>query len=107
MLKIKTRKSKWTIVFDKKYGSKIDKMKGGRSKKNIAKVSGIPYNAIHEVYRKAEGAFYSSGSRPNQSSASWALGRVYAYIMGGEAVRRLDNHITEKYNVKFKVPTKK
>lgn len=102
---VKKKKSKWTIKFDKEYGKEIDKMKGGRTKRNIAKVSSIPFKAIDEVYKKAEGAFYSSGSRPNQSSISWALGRTYAYIMGGEAVRRLDNHITKKYKVKFKIKT--
>ncbi len=102
-VEVKKKRSKWTIKFDNEYGKKIDKMKGGRSKRNIAKVSSIPFKAIDEVYKKAEGAFYSSGSRPNQSATSWALGRVYAYIMGGEAVRRLDKHITEKYKVKFKI----
>ena len=106
-VKVAKRKSKWTIAFDKEYGKAIDKLKGGRSKRNIAKVSGIPFKAIDEVYKKAEGAYYSSGSRPNQSATSWALGRVYAYIMGGEAVRRLDNHITKKYKVAFKIKTKK
>jgi hypothetical protein len=104
-VKVPKRKSKWTIAFDSKYGDAIDKLKGGRSKRNIAKVSGIPFKAIDEVYKKAEGAYYSSGSRPNQSATSWALGRTYAYIMGGEAVRRLDKHITDKYNVKFSIKT--
>ena len=103
---VKKRKSKWTIAFDKEYGKEIDKLKGGRSKRNIAKVSGVPFKAIDEVYKKAEGAFYSSGSRPNQSATSWALGRTYAYIMGGKAVRKLDDHITKKYSVKFKIKTK-
>jgi len=106
-VKAPKRKSKWTTSFDKEYGTKIDKLKGGRSLKNIAKVSGLPHKALKEVYEKAEGAFYSSGSRPNQSATSWALGRTYAYIMGGEAVRRLDNHITKKHKVKFKIKTKK
>ena len=105
-VEVKKRKSKWTNAFDKEYGKEIDKLKGGRSKRNIAKVSGVPFKAIDEVYKKAEGAFYSSGSRPNQSATSWALGRTYAYIMGGKAVRKLDDHITKKYSVKFKIKTK-
>ena len=98
----KSRKSKWTILFDKEYGDKLDNMKGKRSKRNIAKVTGIPFKAIDEVYKKAEGAYFSSGSRPNQSPESWARGRVYSYIMGNEKVRKIDKAITEKYNVKFK-----
>ena len=77
-------------------------MKGKRSKRNIAKVTGIPFKAIDEVYKKAEGAYFSSGSRPNQSPQSWPRGRVYSYIMGNEKVRKIDKAITEKYNVKFK-----
>ena len=105
--KVKDRKSSWTIQFDKEYGEQLDAMTGKRSKKNIAKITGIPLKAIDEVYKKGEGAFYSSGSRPNQTPSSWARGRIYAYIMGGEKVRKVDKDITEKYKVKFKHRTKK
>tara|TARA_R110002074_G_scaffold31298_1_gene87859 strand:+ start:295 stop:744 length:450 start_codon:yes stop_codon:yes gene_type:complete len=105
--KVKEKKSTWTTQFDKEYGEELDAMKGKRSKSNIAKVTGIPLKAINEVYKKGEGAFYSSGSRPNQTASSWARGRIYAYIMGGEKVRKVDKDITEKYKVKFKHKTKK
>ena len=105
--KVKERKSTWTTQFDKEYGDQLDAMKGKRSKRNIAKVTGIPFKAIDEVYKKGEGAFYSSGSRPNQTASSWARGRIYAYIMGGEKVRKVDKDITDKYKVKFKHRTKK
>ena len=96
----KSKRSKYTIQFDKRYGDKLDKMKGGRSKTNIAKVTGIPFKAIDEVYKKGEGAYRSSGSRPNQTAQSWARARLYSYIMGGGA-RKADKAITERYNVKF------
>lgn len=105
--KVKEKKSTWTTQFDKEYGEQLDAMKGKRSKSNIAKVTGIPLKAINEVYKKGEGAFYSSGSRPNQTASSWARGRIYAYIMGGEKVRKVDKDITDKYKVKFKHRTKK
>tara|TARA_R110002124_G_scaffold55296_1_gene156496 strand:+ start:80 stop:529 length:450 start_codon:yes stop_codon:yes gene_type:complete len=105
--KVKEKKSTWTTQFDKEYGEELDAMKGKRSKSNIAKVTGIPLKAINEVYKKGEGAFYSSGSRPNQTASSWARGRIYAYIMGGEKVRKVDKDITEKYKVNFKHRTKK
>ena len=105
--KVKERKSSWTNAFDKKYGDELDAMKGKRSKKNIAKVSGIPLKAVNEVYKKGEGAYYSSGSRPNQTASSWARGRLYAYIMGGKKVRKADEDITKKYKVRFRVPTEK
>jgi len=105
--KAKSKKSKHTARFDKEYGEKLDTMKGKRSKKNIAEITGIPLKAVNAVYKKGEGAYYSSGSRPNQSPQSWARGRLYAYIMGGKKVRVVDKDITEKYKVKFKIPPDK
>tara|TARA_R110000796_G_scaffold20735_4_gene61492 strand:+ start:1380 stop:1823 length:444 start_codon:yes stop_codon:yes gene_type:complete len=105
--KVKSKKSSYTVLFNKKYGKELDAMKGKRSKKNIAKITGIPFKAIDEVYKKGEGAYYSSGSRPNQTPSSWARGRIYAYIMGGKKVRKVDKSITDKYKVKFKIPTEK
>tara|TARA_R100000805_G_C3617737_1_gene120034 strand:+ start:735 stop:1172 length:438 start_codon:yes stop_codon:yes gene_type:complete len=96
----KSKESSWTKKFNDKYGKELDKMKGGRSKKNIAKVTGIPFKAIDEVFKKGEGAYYSAGSRPNQTPQSWAYARVYSYILGGNA-RKIDKEITKKYNVKF------
>jgi hypothetical protein len=96
----KPRQSSWTVKFNKKYGKQLDNMKGGRSKRNIAKVTGIPFKAIDEVFKKGEGAYYSAGSRPNQTPQSWAYARVYSYILGGNA-RKTDSAITKKYNVKF------
>lgn len=96
----KSKESSWTKKFDKKYGEELDKMKGGRSKRNIAKVTGIPFKAINEVFKKGEGAYYSGGSRPNQTPQSWAYARLYSYILGGNA-RKIDAEITKKYKVKF------
>ena len=98
--KVEPKKSSWTVKFNKKYGKELDKMKGGRTKRNIAKVTGIPFKAIDEVFKKGEGAYYSAGSRPNQTPQSWAYSRLYSYILGGNA-RKIDSAITKKYNVKF------
>ena len=54
-----------------------------------------------EVVKKGKGAYYSSGSRPNQTAESWGKARMYSYIMGGKT-RKYDQHITDKYNVKLK-----
>jgi hypothetical protein len=96
----KSKESSWTKKFNDKYSEQLDKMKGGRSKRNIAKVTGIPFKAIDEVFKKGEAAYFTSGSRPNQTPQSWAYARVYSYILGGNA-RKVDNSITKKYNVKF------
>lgn len=95
------RKSSWTIKFKEAYGNAIEKHGGKKDLKTIAKVSKIPLKALQEVYKKGVGAYYSSGSRPGQTANSWAYARVYAYIMGGAAVRKIEQHITDKYKVKF------
>jgi len=106
-LKVKKRKSSWTKQFNDKYGKELKGMKGGKSVKNIAKVTGIPFKALKEIFEKGEAAYYSSGSRPNQTASSWAYARIYAYIMGGKAIRKVENNITKKYKVKFSIPTEK
>tara|TARA_R100001443_G_scaffold108798_1_gene119685 strand:+ start:68 stop:493 length:426 start_codon:yes stop_codon:yes gene_type:complete len=98
--KAKSKESSYTIQFNKKYGEQLSKMKGGKSKRNIAKITGIPYKALDEVMKKGEGAYYSSGSRPNQTPQSWGRARMYSYILGGNA-RKVDKEITKRYNVKF------
>tara|TARA_B100000700_G_C14511427_1_gene608807 strand:- start:135 stop:365 length:231 start_codon:yes stop_codon:yes gene_type:complete len=67
----------------------------------IATQTRIPVQALRAVKKKGMGAYYSSGSRPNQTAESWGKARMYSYILGGPT-RKIDNHITQKYNVKFK-----
>jgi len=96
----KSKESTWTTRFNKIYGKRLEAMKGGRNKQNISKLTGIPFKALDEVVKKGEGAFRSSGSRPNQTPQSWGKARMYSYILGGPA-RRIDREITKKYNVDF------
>lgn len=100
-LNTRKRRSSWTVKFNKEYGEKLDKL-GKRSIKNIAKVTKLPYKALLQVYRKGKGAYYSGGSRPNQTPQSWGLARVYGYVMGNKKVRKVDKEVTEKYEVRFK-----
>jgi hypothetical protein len=45
--------------------------------------------------KKGEGAYYSSGSRPNQTPQSWAYARLASAITGGKA-SLVDYSILEK-----------
>tara|TARA_B110000977_G_scaffold26440_1_gene32899 strand:- start:4386 stop:4544 length:159 start_codon:yes stop_codon:yes gene_type:complete len=38
---------------------------------------------LAKVYRRGQGAFLTSGSRPGASMASWAMGRVNSFIRRG------------------------
>ena len=89
----KNKTSSWTDKFKIKYGD-ITKIK------DISKATSIPEGALKAVLKKGRGAYYSSGSRPNQTAESWGRARMYSYIMGGPT-RKYDREITKKYNVKF------
>lgn len=100
-LNIKTRKSSNTILFNKKYGDRFKNLKGGKSVQNIAKVVGLPFRALKDIFERGEAAYRTGGSRPNQTPFSWARARMYGYIMGDKDVRKADADITKKYKVDF------
>jgi hypothetical protein len=41
--------------------------------------------ALEKIVNKGRGAYYSSGSRPNQTGESWGLARLASTITGGPA----------------------
>ena len=40
---------------------------------------------ISTIIKKGQGAYYSSGSRPNQTPHSWGYARLGSSISGGKA----------------------
>jgi len=90
----KHKKSQWLLKYEKKYGE------DNKSYKEISKKTKIPIKALQEVVKKGQGAYYSSGSRPNQTAESWGKARMYSFIMGGPT-RKYDNHIAIKYKLPF------
>ena len=62
--------------------------------------------AQERILKKGKGAYYSSGSRPGQSSSSWAYGRLASVIMGGKA-KKYDQHILDEESITIKSPSKK
>ncbi len=53
---------------------------------------------MEEICEKGKGAYYSSGSRPNQTAFSWCKGRVASVLVGGKS-RKIDKKIVDKYNI--------
>lgn len=84
-----SKRSSWVVKFEKKYKTKITDT--AFISKNIISKTGID-----KIMAKGRGAYYSSGSRPNQTPTSWALARLASVIMGGKA-RQVDKDIWEKY----------
>ena len=52
---------------------------------NLSKKTGCSINSLRKIVNKGRGAYYSSGSRPNQTSHSWGLARLASSISGGKA----------------------
>ena len=84
-----SKRSSWVVKFENKYGFKItDKQK--ISQKILARPG------IEKILEKGRGAYYSGGSRPNQTPHSWANARLASVIMGGNA-RKVDIDIWNSY----------
>jgi len=86
---VKSKRSTHVERFEKKYGYKITNV--SRIDKEI-----ITKTGINKILDKGKGAYFSSGSRPNQTPSSWAYARLASVIMGGPA-RKVDRDIWEKY----------
>ena len=52
---------------------------------NLSRKTGCSINSLRKIVNKGQGAYYSSGSRPNQTSHSWGLARLASSISGGKA----------------------
>lgn len=51
----------------------------------FAKATGCSVNTLKRIIQKGEGAYFSSGSRPNQTAQSWGLARLASAVTGGKA----------------------
>jgi hypothetical protein len=51
----------------------------------LANATGCSVGALKKIVKKGEGAFYSSGSRPNQTPQSWGYARLASAVTGGKA----------------------
>jgi hypothetical protein len=52
---------------------------------NLAKRTGCSQKALRKIVNKGRGAYYSSGSRPNQTAESWGIARLASAVTGGPA----------------------
>ena len=68
-----------------KNARKIYKMLDITPSKELSKKTGCSLDALQKIVNKGEGAYYSSGSRPNQTAQSWGYARLASSITGGKA----------------------
>jgi hypothetical protein len=63
--------------------------------KELADKTGCSIPALKKIVSKGEGAYFSSGSRPNQTAQSWGLARLASSITGGKSAA-VDYNILEQ-----------
>jgi len=51
----------------------------------LAKATGCSKAALAKIINKGAGAYFSSGSRPNQTAQSWGIARLASSITAGKA----------------------
>jgi hypothetical protein len=76
----KSRKSNHLRRAEELY--KIDKI---TPSSELARKTKCKRSALEKIVSKGRGAYFSSGSRPNQTGESWGLARLASAISGGNA----------------------
>lgn len=78
--------------------------------KELSQKTGCSINALKKIESKGEGAYYSSGSRPNQSAQSWGRARLASAITGGKSAavdfKILDEGCNHKKSKAYKMALK-
>jgi hypothetical protein len=63
--------------------------------RELSKATGCSVSSLKKIISKGEGAYFSSGSRPNQTAQSWGIARLASAITSGKSAA-VDYHILEK-----------
>tara|TARA_Y100001958_G_C21245799_1_gene575747 strand:- start:4496 stop:5320 length:825 start_codon:yes stop_codon:yes gene_type:complete len=64
---------------------KIYKIEKISASPKLAKATGCSIGTLRKIVKKGQGAYFSSGSRPNQTGHSWGRARLASAITGGKA----------------------
>ena len=64
---------------------KLYKLKNIAINSKLVNATRCSKSALLKILKKGRGAYYSSGSRPNQSAHSWGYARLASAISGGKA----------------------
>jgi hypothetical protein len=73
--------------------------------KKLSKKTHCSSKSLNGIVKKGMGAYYSSGSRPNQTAHSWGHARLYSAITGGPAAK-YDKHLLHEGCSKKSKPLK-
>lgn len=75
------------------------KVESLKPNKELSEKTGCSLEALNKIVNKGQGAYYSSGSRVNQTPESWAYARLASSITGGKSAA-IDYHILKDGCVK-------
>lgn len=75
--------------------SRIYNIKNISPNQELVQKTGCKLSALKQIIKKGEGAYFSSGSRPNQTAQSWGLARLASAITAGKSAA-VDYHIIDK-----------
>lgn len=64
---------------------KIYGVKSITPNEELSMKTGCSLSTLQKIVNKGEGAYYSSGSRPNQTPKSWGLSRLASALTSGKA----------------------
>lgn len=81
--KVKSFKSKKSNHLQR--AEKLYKVKNIKPSAELARKTKCKRSALEKIVSKGRGAYYSSGSRPNQTAESWGRARLASAISGGNA----------------------
>ena len=87
----RSKKSRHILNAEKIYN--ISNVKPG---KELSKKTGCSVEGLNKIVKKGQGAYFSSGSRPNQTPFSWALARLASVLTFGPSLK-VDKDIVLKY----------
>ena len=86
----RSKKSSWVSKASKLYN--VNTLKPN---KMLSKKTGCTNKGLKDIVKKGQGAYYSSGSRPNQTAHSWGIARLGSALTGGPS-SKVDYHILSK-----------
>ncbi len=89
----KVRESKYTKAF-------FNKFPDAKSLKEKAKVTGVPFTIIKNVYDRGLAA-WRTGHRPGASQHAWGYARVHSFLMKGCTYYTADSDLVEKSMTKM------
>jgi hypothetical protein len=101
--KVKSFKSKKSLHIVK--AEKMYNVKKIGATAELAKATGCSKKALAKIINKGAGAYYSSGSRPNQTAQSWGIARLASSITAGKAAAVDYNILKEGCKPKSKALT--